>query len=251
MNNGKEQRFTSSLTNLQQPPASTGSAFGRYRTIAVGRRGNATLLLYELVSTFILPLPGAVGQWARRLFLPLLCRSFGRKVIVGRDCTIRNPAIIEIGDYAVIGDQVCLDAKPDADRLAIGEGVIIGAGTICNCAGATLEIGENTWIGPSSRLGSKLGLRIGRNCRLERDVCCSGAAHAFDRRDLPIVLQPVTCKGPTIIGDNVIIGERTTILDGVQIGDNARTGADSLVLGDIPADASASGVPVRIGRGGH
>ncbi|KAB2888735.1 MAG: hypothetical protein F9K32_15350 [Desulfobulbaceae bacterium] len=239
------------LTNLQRQTLKQGSALDRYRCIAVGRQGNAALLLYELVNTFILPLPGVAGLTARRLLLPLICRSFGRKVAVGRDCTIRNPAVIEIGDHAVIGDQVCLDAKPDADRLVIGAGVVIGAGTICNCAGAALEIGENTRIGPASRLGSKLGLQIGRDCRLGREVCCSGAAHAFDRRDIPIVLQPVTCKGPTIIGDNVIIGERTTVLDGVRIGDNVRIGADSLVLGDIPANASVSGVPVRIEQGGH
>jgi acetyltransferase-like isoleucine patch superfamily enzyme len=246
MNTSDGNHFTSSLNGLQQPPTVSGGALQRYRAMAVGRKGYATLLLYELVATFILPLPGQAGGWARRLFLPWLCRSFGRQVSIGCDCTVRNPAVIEFGDRAVIGRQVCIDAKPAADRLSIGADVHIGDGSICNCAGATLEIGEGTVIGAATRIGSRLGLTIGRNCRIGVAVCLSGAAHAYDRRDIPIVLQPVTCKGPTVIGNDVVIGDRTTVLDGVRIGDRVRIAPDSLVISDIPADLLVSGVPVRI-----
>ncbi len=245
------KHFSSSLTGLQQPSAATGGPLQRYRAMAVGRQGYATLLLYELVVTCILPLPGRTGRWARRLILPWLCRSFGKEVSIGRDCTVRNPGVIEIGDRAEIGDQVCIDAKPEVDGLRIGADVRIGDGTICNCAGAALDIGGGTEIGAACRVGSKLGLTVGRNCRIGQAVCISGAAHAYDRRDLPIVLQPVTCKGPTLIGDEVFIGDRTTILDGVRIGSRVRIAADSLVISDIPAGLSVSGVPVRIPEGGR
>lgn len=251
MKTADDKHFSSTLTGLQQPSVATGSALNRYRSMAVGRQGYAALLLYELVVTCVLPLPGNTGRWARRLFLRRLCRSFGREIGIGRDCTVRNPGVIEIGDRAEIGDQVSLDAKPDVDGLRIGADVRIGDGTICNCAGATLDIGEGTEIGAACRVGSKLGLTVGRNCRIGQAVCISGAAHAYDRRDPPIVLQPVTCKGPTVIGDEVVIGDRATILDGVRIGSGVRIAADSLVISDIPAGITVSGVPVRISEGGR
>lgn len=223
------------------------SALVRYRTVAVGRQGTtAALLLFELITTCILPLPGGFGRWARNLLLPLVGVVIGRKVRIGRDCTIRNPAAIVIGDGTVIEDRVCLDVKPEAERLIIGHDVFIGKGTICNCAGATLEIGAGSRIAASCRLGSKMGLRIGRNCRIGVEACCSGAAHAYADPSIPIALQPVTCKGPTFIGDNVVIGDRASILDGVTIGDNVHIAADSLINRDIPENSIVAGVPGRI-----
>jgi len=233
------------LENLQV--SNRDSALVRYRTVAVGRQGTYTaLLLFELITTCILPLPGGLGRWARNLLLPLAGVSIGNKVRIGRDCTVRNPAAIQIGDGAVIEDRVCLDVKPDAERLIIGSDVFLGRGTICNCAGAILEIGDGSRIAASCRLGSKLGLRIGRNCRIGVEACCSGAAHAYDDRSIPIALQPVTCKGPTVIGDNVVIGDRATLLDGVKIGANAHIAADTLVISDIPENTTVAGVPGRI-----
>ena len=227
--------------------SNSDSAFARYRALAVGRQGTtAALLLFELITTCILPLPGRFGRWARNLLLPLVGAGIGRRVRIGRDCTIRNPAAIVIGDGTVIEDRVCLDVKPEAGRLIIGHDVFIGQGTICNCAGATLKIGDGSRIAASCRLGSKLGLRIGRNCRIGVEACCSGAAHAYADRRIPIALQPVTCKGPTLIGDNVVIGDRASILDGVTIGDNVHIAADSLVNSDIPENTTVSGVPGRI-----
>jgi len=56
----------------------------------------------------------------------------------------------------------------------------------------------------------------------------------------------VTCKGPTVIGDNVVIGDRASILDGVTIGDHVHIAADSLVNSDIPENTTVAGVPGRI-----
>ena len=91
-----------------------------------------------------------------------------------------------------------------------------------------------------------MGLEIGRNCRIGENVCFSGAGHAYADRELPIVLQAVTCNGPTIVGDFVTIGARSTILDGVKIGNNVFIADDSLVNRDIPDNSVAVGVPAAI-----
>ena len=50
--------------------------------------------------------------------------------------------------------------------------------------------------------------------------------------------------GPTKIGDNVLIGAQTVILPGVEIGDNAKISANSLVHRDIEEDEFVGGNPV-------
>lgn len=54
--------------------------------------------------------------------------------------------------------------------------------------------------------------------------------------------------GFPIIGDNVYIGAGARILGGVTIGSGASIGANAVVLTDVPAGATAVGVPARIIR---
>ncbi|MDR2191388.1 MAG: serine O-acetyltransferase [Endomicrobium sp.] len=55
-------------------------------------------------------------------------------------------------------------------------------------------------------------------------------------------------RHPTI-GDNVVIGSNAIILGALIVGDNARIGAASVVTHDVPANATAVGVPARISMG--
>lgn len=52
-------------------------------------------------------------------------------------------------------------------------------------------------------------------------------------------------KGPVVIGENVSIGAKCTILPGVVIADGATISAMSLVNRDVPAGAFYGGVPAR------
>jgi len=74
-----------------------------------------------------------------------------------------------------------------------------------------------------------------------------------------LILQQVTIgvggpkPGAPVLGGHVDIGAGAKILGGVTIGDDARIGANAVVLRDVPAGATAVGVPARIiprsGRG--
>jgi len=57
--------------------------------------------------------------------------------------------------------------------------------------------------------------------------------------------QGVTYKG-IVIEDDVWIGSKATIVDGVTIGQGAVIGAGSVVTKSIPAYAIAVGVPARV-----
>lgn len=53
-------------------------------------------------------------------------------------------------------------------------------------------------------------------------------------------------KGDIVIGNDVWIGHKATIMPGVKIGDGTIIGAYSVVAKDIPPYAIAVGNPVRV-----
>lgn len=53
-------------------------------------------------------------------------------------------------------------------------------------------------------------------------------------------------KGPVIIGKNVWVGDKATILPGVTIGDGAVVAANAVVTKDVPAYCVVAGNPAKI-----
>ncbi len=51
------------------------------------------------------------------------------------------------------------------------------------------------------------------------------------------------------MGNGVVIGSNAIVLGAILIGDHVRIGAGSVVVHDVPANATAVGVPARIGLG--
>lgn len=69
-----------------------------------------------------------------------------------------------------------------------------------------------------------------------------------------LIYQGVTLGGtgkesgkrhPTL-GENVVVGAGAKVLGNIQIGNNARIGAGSVVLRDVPSDCTVVGIPGRI-----
>lgn len=61
-------------------------------------------------------------------------------------------------------------------------------------------------------------------------------------------IEDLPLKGDTIIGNDVWIGQNTTILPGVHIGDGAIIGANSVVGSDVEAYTIVAGNPARLIR---
>ncbi|MFA5859133.1 MAG: serine O-acetyltransferase [Elusimicrobiota bacterium] len=77
---------------------------------------------------------------------------------------------------------------------------------------------------------------IGDNCLIYAGVVLGGTSLNKGKRH------------PTL-GSNVVVGTGATVLGPINIGDGARIGAGSVVLHDVPAGATAVGVPARVGLG--
>lgn len=224
----------------------SGSAFARYRQLTVGDRGLLYFLAYEFACLFLLPLPGALGLLLRKaLFTPLLGRR-GRGIVIGRNCVFRHASHIYLDDGVVIDDECVLDARgAGAEGLRIGSGVIISRGTILQSKGGGVVIGARTNIGAGSHLVSWTGLRVGTDVAMAGDCLVSAGTYPpseFNKR--PADRTPVS-SGPVVIGDGVWIASRVTILDAVQIGDNAIISAGTVVTANVPAYTIVQGNPAR------
>lgn len=226
-----------------QREISQSNALQKYRSSVVGRKGLVDLLVYEFGVTVICCIPGRVGVTTRQVFLPLLFDRFGHKVFCKRDVAFRRPYLIRVGNNVTLENGVTLDVKSDDGFIEIKDDVHLGRNTILSCLGGNMIIGKGTHIGDNCRLGSFTGLEIGENVRINNSTCIVGAGHAYDSKDIPIIQQPLTCKGPTRIADNVTLEEKVTLLDGVHVGSSAKIKAHSLVNKDVVSGCTLSGVP--------
>lgn len=81
-----------------------------------------------------------------------------------------------------------------------------------------------------------------------RDWFSNFPFHLFvqDPQDIPGA--KVHHKGDTVIGNDVWIGNGSTFLPGVQVGDGAIVGANAVVTADVPPYAVVGGNPARVLR---
>jgi virginiamycin A acetyltransferase len=105
-------------------------------------------------------------------------------------------------------------------------------------------------------------LIIGKFCQIAAGVefVMNGANHKMDCvstfpfyifekwNENPPSLSELTSKGDTIIGNDVWIGQDSTILPGVKIGDGAVIGMKSVVGSDIEPYTIAAGNPAKMIR---
>lgn len=98
-------------------------------------------------------------------------------------------------------------------------------------------IGEGCYLYPK--------LKIGRYSMLAPEVSVVGADHAFRKLGIPICFSGREELPNTIIGDDVWVGYRVTIMAGVTIGDGAIIGAGSVVTKNVAPFDIVAGNPAR------
>jgi len=100
-----------------------------------------------------------------------------------------------------------------------------------------IEISSRARIGPGLRLPHPMGLiiapnvTVGENCDLYADV--------------RLVLAHGSPQGPQI-GNHVFLGDGAKVVGHVNVGDHAVIGVSSVVTKDIPAHATAVGIPAKV-----
>ncbi len=97
---------------------------------------------------------------------------------------------------------------------------------------------------------------IHRDAKISADLKLPHPTGVIIHRDTQVgsscmIMQQVTLgqlamNGAPIVGNGVYIGAGAKVLGAIRIGDNARIGANAVVLEDVPANCTAVGVPARI-----
>ena len=107
--------------------------------------------------------------------------------------------------------------------------------------GATLAIGNGTYLNRGAEVVAAQSVRIGRDCTIARDVIIMDT----DQHEVPgkgLVAKPV------VIGDGVWIGARAIVLKGVEIGAGSVVGAGAVVTKSVPPGSVVVGPAARVIR---
>lgn len=141
-------------------------------------------------------------------------------------------------------------------KIAIGDNCDICGILSCKSKGR-LSVGRYTTIRGNSVVGCVNSITIGNY------VIISNNVHIYDNNNHPtsprkrveLCLSGFYSESwnwchsdykPIVIEDNVWIGERSTILKGVTIGEGSIVGCDSVVTKDVPSFCVVAGNPAQI-----
>jgi acetyltransferase-like isoleucine patch superfamily enzyme len=106
--------------------------------------------------------------------------------------------------------------------------------------GAEIVIGDRTYINRRTEIMSKSSVKIGQDCAISWDVVISDT-------DYHQILG-TSSTIPIVIGDNVWIGCKATILKGVTIGKGAVVAAGAVVTQDVEPYTLVAGIPAKVIR---
>lgn len=161
-------------------------------------------------------------------------KSFGKSYIQPAIGLLKGAKYISIGDHSVLRNNVKLTAWDCYRGDTFIPEIIIGNGC---------SIGEGSHITAINKI------IMGNNVRSGKNVLITDNAHGesvCDFLEIAPNMRPLYSKGPVIIGDNVWIGEKASIMPCVCIGCGAIIAANSVVTKDIPPYCVVAGVPAKV-----
>ena len=205
----------------------------------------------------------------------ILQRRINRKWML-EGVTIIDPSSTYIAPDVKIGQDTIIFPNTYLEQgTVIGKDCIIGPGSRifksqvgdqCEIEFSVIEesrIEDGADVGPFSHLrrGAHLGpgVHVGNFGEIKDSYLGKGSkmghfsyiGNAEIGEDVNIGAGTITCnydgenKHQTVIKDGVFIGSDSMLVAPLEIGENASTGAGSVVTKDVPADTVVAGVPAR------
>jgi acetyltransferase-like isoleucine patch superfamily enzyme len=182
----------------------------------------------------------------RRMWSPSYLRAY-RRLAWHRARARATGQRLELQGLVFTGRGVELHARPGFGRLVIGPWCWIGDDNMLRSHEGQLTLGAKVVLGRQNVVNSYLDVEIGDASILADWIYVCDFDHRTERLDLPIKDQGIVTS-PTRIGEDVWIGQKGSVLRGVDIGRGAVIASHCLVRRDIPPFAIAVGVPARVVR---
>jgi acetyltransferase-like isoleucine patch superfamily enzyme len=159
---------------------------------------------------------------------------------------------LAVASQCLIDDEVTLYALPGArGSITLDPGVHLYRGTILELGAGpgSIHIGAHTHLQPGCVLNAYVAdIRIGAGCMIGAQCAFMPYQHRASDPTRPMREQGLTSRGPVVLEDDVWLGVKVCVLDGVRIGRGAIVGAGAVVTHDVPSYAVVGGVPARVLR---
>ena len=189
--------------------------------------------------------------------------------------TSRIYANVEVGEGAQIGDFVIIGVPPRGKtpgelKTSIGRNAVIRSHTVIyagNEIGDNLQTGHGVMIRESNEIGHNVSIGtqsiVEHHVKIEDDVrihsqafvpeysvleegCWIGPNVVFTNALYPLAPDAKkNLKGP-LIRRGAKIGANSTLLPGVEVGENALVGAGTVLVKDVAREKVVAGNPARV-----
>lgn len=216
--------------------------FWNYVEAVAGERSLKRFLWQRAVSTFLSAMPFIAGSVIRGRTYGLILGSMGSKCLIEKDVEFNVPQNIFFGSRVLIGKGSLIHA---GNKIQLKDDVHVSRYCTLRSGPGDIVVNEMVNIGTYSHIDGHGGVEIGKNTLLARNVEILSGSHIFKDPTVPIRFQGTELK-KTIIGEDVWLGFRATVLPGVTVGEGAVVGAGAVVTKNIPDHSIASGVPAEV-----
>lgn len=178
------------------------------------------------------------------VYQELLRRQFRQAdgVFFGTVGQLNCPQYIQIGPGTGFGDLLYLTAWDSFHCIDDGKECV-------QSFTPSLIIGRDCHFGAFNHITCINRMQIGDRLLTGKWVTITDNGHGDTEKETlkkDPIRRPLFSKGPVVIGNNVWIGDKATILPNVTIGDGAVIAANSVVTKNVPAYSVVGGNPAKI-----
>lgn len=160
----------------------------------------------------------------------------GKHVKIAKPCCLQGGGLdsVSIGDYTEIQKYSVIGCWKKYGNQSFEPSVILGR----NC-----RIGEYNQISACNKITIGDGLLTGRFVYIGDN---SHGGLSLEEAAVSPADRKLYSKGEIVIGNNVWLGDKVTILAGAHIGNNVIVAANAVVTKDVPDSCVVAGTPAKI-----
>jgi len=187
-----------------------------------------------------------------RGFVITLLKGKPRLCSIGKSTNFVSYKNINLFHFVKISNNTKISSMGNNTSILIEKGVSIGAfcrlevSSSIRRTGRFIKLRKNVGMGDYCQIGGYGGVEISENTIMGSYVSFHPLNHDFKHNpEIPIRQKGVVGKG-IFIGKSCWLGAKSTILDGVILGDNCVVAAGAVVTKSFPNNSIIGGVPAKI-----